>query len=255
MIESSEFTDKAVYITGAATGIGRATAVAFADAGAQVAIADIDAEGAEETRRLIEQRGGRAISVHVDVTDESAVIEALRTVEEAFGGLDIAVNNAGAEQPDQPTAEVSTDMWDHIIDTNLRSAFLAIRHQVPMLQRRGGGVIVNVSSGAGVIGIKNQAAYSAAKHGLIGLTRSVALDYADTGIRVNVVAPGIIETSMMGRVFGEGEEGRENAPAAEPIGRPGRPEEIASAVLWMSSEKAAFLIGHALVMDGGQTIQ
>jgi NAD(P)-dependent dehydrogenase (short-subunit alcohol dehydrogenase family) len=255
MIESSEFTDKAVYITGAATGIGRATAVAFADAGAQVAIADIDAEGAEETRRLIEQRGGRAISVHVDVTDESAVIEALRTVEEAFGGLDIAVNNAGAEQPDQPTAEVSTDMWDHIIDTNLRSAFLAIRHQVPMLQRRGGGVIVNVSSGAGVIGIKNQAAYSAAKHGLIGLTRSVALDYANTGIRVNVVAPGIIETSMMGRVFGEGEEGRENASAAEPIGRPGRPEEIASAVLWMSSEKAAFLIGHALVMDGGQTIQ
>lgn len=253
--DPNEFDGKVVYITGAAGGIGTATALAFAERGARVALVDLDEDKLQDAADTVRAAGADVLSIVADVTDADQVRDALDRVVAEFGGIDIAFNNAGKEQQNTPTGELDVDTWDQLISLNLRSTFLSIRYEVPILQQRGGGVIVNTTSGAGVIGIKGQAAYAAAKHAVIGLTRSVALDYADSGIRVNAVAPGVIDTDMRVRTFGGGEDGKEAATAQEPIGRLGRAEEIASAVVWLSSADAAFTIGHTLVMDGGQTIQ
>jgi NAD(P)-dependent dehydrogenase (short-subunit alcohol dehydrogenase family) len=172
---------------------------------------------------------------------------------DAFGRLDIAFNNAGIEQPVKATADLSEDEWDRLVAINLRGVFVCMKHEIPLMLREGGGAIVNTSSGAGVKGFKGQAAYAAAKHGVIGLTKSAALDYADRGVRVNAICPGIIDTEMMDRFTESTDTGRERVIAQEPIGRMGSPDEIASAVVWMCSHDAGFLVGHALVMDGGQT--
>ena len=182
---------------------------------------------------------------------EQAVIE--QTVQE-FGRLDIAFNNAGIEQAPAPLIDIAEDEWSRLLDIDLRSAFLCMKYEIPAMLESGGGSIVNTSSGAGVVGIRGQAAYVAAKHGLIGLTKSAALDYAAQGVRVNAICPGIIETPMMDRFSGGTPEGRARVIGQEPVGRMGRPEEIASAVLWLSSDSAGFATGHALVMDGGQTV-
>ena len=150
--------------------------------------------------------------------------------------------------------DITEDEWSRILDIDLRSAFLCMKHQIPAMLKNGSGSIVNTSSGAGVIGIRGQAAYVAAKHGLIGLTKSAALDYAAQGIRINAICPGIIETPMMDRFSGGTAEGRARVIGQEPVGRMGRPEEIASAVLWLSSDLGGFVTGHALVIDGGQTV-
>jgi NAD(P)-dependent dehydrogenase (short-subunit alcohol dehydrogenase family) len=246
---------KVAFVTGAGSGIGRAAALAFAGAGASVTVADISEESGRETARLIDERGGRAIAVKCDVTRAADVKAALdRTIEE-FGRLDFAFNNAGVEQRNAAIADFEEDEWDRIMDTNLRGAFLCMKYEIPLLLKQGGGAIVNVSSGAGVIGIKGGAAYSAAKHGIIGLTKSAALDYAGQNIRVNAVAPGYIATAMMERFTGGTAEGRAKVVSEEPIGRMGEPEEIADAVLWLCSDAASFVVGHALVVDGGQTVQ
>jgi NAD(P)-dependent dehydrogenase (short-subunit alcohol dehydrogenase family) len=173
---------------------------------------------------------------------------------EEFGHLDFAFNNAGAEQPVTPAADLTEQEWDRIAGVNLRGVFLCMKYEIPLMLRNGGGVIVNTSSGAGVKGFKGQAAYAAAKHGVIGLTKSAALDYASQNIRVNAVCPGIIETSMMDRFTGGTSEGRQRVIAQEPVGRMGKPDEIAAAVVWLCSDPAAFVIGHAMVIDGGQTV-
>jgi NAD(P)-dependent dehydrogenase (short-subunit alcohol dehydrogenase family) len=173
---------------------------------------------------------------------------------EAFGRLDFAFNNAGSEQPITATADLTEQEWDRVVDINLRGVFLCMKYEIPLMLRNGTGVIVNTSSGAGVKGFKGQAAYAAAKHGVIGLTKSAALDYASQNIRINAVCPGIIETSMMDRFTGGTSEGRERVIAQEPVGRMGKPEEIASAVIWLCSDGAAFTIGHAMVINGGQTV-
>ena len=253
---NGSYAGKVAFITGAGGGIGRAAALAFAREGASVAVADVSEKANQETARLIEEQGRRALAVRCDVTRAEDVKAALDKTVDAFGRLDFAFNNAGIEPRNPaPIADYDLEEWNRIIDIDLRGVFLCMKYEIPLMLKHGGGAIVNTSSGAGVIGIKGSPAYTAAKHGVIGLTRAPALDYAAQNIRVNAVCPGYIDTPMMNRFTGGTAEGRAKVISEEPIGRMGRPEEIANAVLWLCSEAAGFVVGSAMVIDGGQTIQ
>ena len=255
MKKNENYTGKVAFVTGAANGIGRATALAFAREGANVVVADISEQGNQETARTIEELGGRAIAVRCDVTRAEDVKAALDKTIETFGRLDFAFNNAGVEQKIAASADLTEEEWDRIVNINLRGVFLCLKHEIPLMLKQGSGAIVNTSSGAGVKGFKGLAAYVAAKHGVVGLTKAAALDYAAQNIRINAVCPGIIDTPMMDRFSGGTSEGREQVISQEPIGRMGQPEEIANAVVWLCSDAAAFVVGHAMVIDGGQTVQ
>jgi NAD(P)-dependent dehydrogenase (short-subunit alcohol dehydrogenase family) len=250
------FAGRVAFITGGASGIGRATALAFARVGASVAVADVSEKGNQETARLIEEESGRTLAVKCDVSRSDDVQTALNNTIGAFGRLDFAFNNAGIEPKNPaPTANYDEEEWNRIIDIDQRGVFLCMKHEIPLILKQEGGAIVNTSSGAGIIGIKGSPAYTAAKHGVIGLTRAVALDYAAQNIRINAVCPGYIATLMMDRFTGGTPEGRAKVVSEEAVGRMGRPEEIAAAVLWLCSDAARFVIGHGLVVDGGQTVQ
>src|SRR5437763_125115 len=252
--ENESFAGKVAFVTGAANGIGRAAALAFARKGANVVAADVSEEGNQQTIRMIEALGGRALAVRCNVTRAADVKAALDKTIETFGRLDFGFNNAGVEQPVTPAADLTEEEWDRIVDIDLRGVFLCMKYEIPLMLKQGGGAIVNTSSGAGVKGIAGQAAYCAAKFGVIGLTKAAALDYAAQNIRVNAVCPGIIDTPMMQRFTGGTPTGVARVIAQEPVGRMGKPDEIAAAVLWLCSDPAAFVVGHALVIDGGQTV-
>ncbi|MDB5334814.1 MAG: dehydrogenase, short-chain alcohol dehydrogenase like protein [Planctomycetaceae bacterium] len=251
------YSGRVAFVTGAASGIGRVAALAFAREGASVVCADVSDQGNQETARMIEEEGGRALAIQCDVTRTEDIKAALDKAVEVFGRLDFAFNNAGIEpRKAAPTADYDEEEWNRIIDINLRGVFLCMKHEIPLILKHGeGGAIVNTSSGAGIIGIKGSPAYTAAKHGVIGLTKAAALDYAAQNIRINAICPGYIATPMMDRFTGGTAEGRAKVIAEEPAGRMGTPEEIAAAAVWLCSDAAAFMVGHAMVIDGGQTIQ
>lgn len=250
----NEFTGKVAFITGAANGIGRAAALAFARQGAHVVVADVSEQGNHETARMITDLGGQALAVRCDVSKSDDVRNALNATIEKFGRLDFAFNNAGIEYKIQPAADVTEEEWTRIIDIDLRGVFLCMKHEIPLILEQGGGAIVNTSSGAGIRGFEGGAAYVAAKHGVVGLTKAAALDYAHANLRINAVCPGIIDTPMMDRFSGGTAEGRVAVIAQEPVGRMGTPEEIAAAVVWLCSDSASFVVGTALIIDGGQTV-
>lgn len=223
-------------------------------------MADVDELGVQETERMVrEQQGGSALAVHCDVTRPEDIQLALKRTIDTFHRLDFAFNNAGVEprQPLGPIDELDIAEWDRIHGVDLRGVFLCMKYEIPLMLEYAGGsgaAIVNTSSGAGVIGVKNNAAYTAAKHGVIGLTRATALEYAARGIRINALCPGYIDTPMIERFAGRSDEARAKVVAEEPIGRMGSVEEMAETAVWMCSKAAGFMVGHALVVDGGQTI-
>src|ERR671911_1581858 len=252
--QNESYAGRVAFVTGAGGGIGRAAALAFAHEGASVVVADVSEQDNRGTARMIEESGGRALAVRCDVTRSEDVKAALDQTIETFGRLDVAFNNAGVEQEPKAAAELTEEEWDRIVAINLRGVFLCMKYEIPLLLEQGGGAITNCSSGAGVRGFEGQAAYVAAKHGVVGLSKAAALDYAASNIRINAICPGIIDTEMMQRFSGGTPEGRAAVIAQEPIGRMGTPEEIAAAVLWLCSDAASFAVGHAMVVDGGQTV-
>jgi NAD(P)-dependent dehydrogenase (short-subunit alcohol dehydrogenase family) len=251
--DDGSFGGKVAFVTGGASGIGRATALAFAREGASVAVADLSEDANRETARMIEALGRRSLAVTCDVTKADDVRRAIDKTVETFGRLDLAFNNAGVEHAPTPTDEISEGLWDRILAIDLRGVFLCMKFELPHMLASGGGAIVNTSSGAGVMGIAGQAAYCAAKWGVVGLTKAAALDYAPQNIRINAVCPGYVDTAMMDRFTGGTQEGRREVIANVPLGRAARSEEIAAAVLWLCSE-GSYVVGHALVVDGGQTV-
>ena len=243
-------TENVAVVTGASRGIGAAVARAFRSAGARVAIAARDAEALERLADELGRSDGHALAIPTDVSDPEAVAEMVERVVEEFGRLDFACNNAaGGGHPPTPLAEIPIDAFDSMQAVSLRGVFLSMRAEIPAIVRSGGGAIVNMSSTAGLQGVGGLASYVAAKHGLEGLTKVAALDYAGVGVRVNAIAPGPILTDNLKRA---GAAAQQAAGAAMPLHRVGQPEEVASAVVWLCSDAAGFITGTTLTIDGGK---
>jgi NAD(P)-dependent dehydrogenase (short-subunit alcohol dehydrogenase family) len=243
---------KAALVTGAGSGIGRATALACAREGAKIVVADMAVEGGEETVSMIKSAGGKATFVLVNVTQAAEVEAMVAAAVSAYGRIDCAHNNAGIEGVFATTADYPEADWDRVMAVNLKGVWLCMKYEIPQMLQQGGGAIVNTASLAGLVGAKRMPAYVASKHGVAGLTKTAALEYAKSGIRVNAVCPGIIHTAMVDRMFLNRRPDLEDRLAAvEPMGRLGKPEEVAEAVVWLCSDAASFVTGHTMTVDGG----
>lgn len=247
------FKDKVALITGAAEGIGYATARAFAQSGAAVVLADISETVINRAQELVDE-GYRAIGIRCDVSVETDVKEVVEKTVSVFGRLDIAYNNVGIHAPVAEVAEAEGTDFDRVIAVNLRGVWNCMKYELIQMKKQGSGAIVNCSSQSGLVGTAGIGAYTASKHGVIGLTKCAALEYARQGIRINAICPGTSDTPMVQKAASLSPEHMANVINAIPLGRMGHSEEIASAVLWLCSEQAGFAIGHSLVVDGGYTI-
>ena len=246
---------KVALVTGGASGIGRATALTFAREEAKLIIADMNEEGGHQTVHMITEQGGEAAFVHVDVTQATAVQALISQAVQTYGRLDCAHNNAGISGGGRAlTAEYAEDTWHQVIAVNLTGVWLCMKYEIPQMLHQGGAVIVNTASVAGLIGGRGLAAYVASKHGVVGLTKTAALEYAQQGIRVNCVCSGVIHTPMTAGGLSDPER-RARIIASEPMGRVGTPEEIAEAVVWLCSDAASFVTGHTMTVDGGYVAQ
>ena len=248
---------KTALVTGGGSGIGRAASLAYANDGARVVVVDVNGEDGEETIQQIKESGGEAILVHAAVSNPKDTQAMGDQAGEAFGSLDCAFNNAGiAGGRDRLlTADYREDDWDRVLSINLKGVWLCMKSEIPQMLKQGGGAIVNTASIAGLAGLSGTVAYVAAKHGVTGLTKAAAVEYATSGIRVNAVCPGYIQTPLVQPIFQENDGMEERVASRHPMGRLGEPEEIAQAVLWLSSDKAAFVTGHNMPVDGGYMAQ
>jgi len=245
------FLEKVAFITGAAGGIGFATARAFAEAGAAVAITDIDGNAAKVASDSLNDIGYQALGLRCDVSNEEEVEAVIDEVVSVFGRLDLAYNNAGLHAPSVETADALAADFDRVIAVNLRGVWACMKHEIRQMRKRGSGAIVNCSSQSGLAGIAGLGAYTASKHGVIGLTRSAALEYARTGIRINAICPGTVNTPMVAKAMQDHPASMQAVIDEIPLGRMGTPEEIASAVLWLCGSDAGFMIGQTIAPDGG----
>lgn len=246
---------KVALVTGGSSGIGQAAALAFAREGARVIVAARNVERLEETVRMIRAAGGEAVYVQTDVTQAAQVEAMVNSTVRIYGRLDCAFNNAGGRASNHGESYKVVDWtehdWDSIVDLNLKAVWLCMKYEIPQMLKVGGGAIVNTSSIVGLRGLRFRAPYVAAKHGIVGLTRATALEYAKDRIRVNALCPGAIRTPAVERLIKANPESEAQVIAQEPVGRFGTPEEVAEAVIWLCSGAASFVTGHALVVDGG----
>lgn len=245
---------KVAIVTGGSSGIGKATAIAFAREGAKVVVASRREKEGQETVKQVQSAGSEGFFIKTDVSKETDVSAMVEKTIATYGHLDYAFNNAGIEQIPTPLVEQTEETFDQVMDINVKGVWLCMKHQIPQMLVSGGGAIVNMSSIAGIIGAPGLPIYVASKHAVLGLTKSVALEYAKEGIRINAVCPGMIETDLLDRAFAN-QEVKERLIAMHPIGRVGKPEEIAEAVVWLCSDKASFVTGQSLPLDGGYVTQ
>ena len=249
------FENKVALVTGAASGMGLATAKAFAEAGAAVALADVNGDGARAAADALVAAGHKAIGIRCDVSDLDEVEAMVKQTVSTFGRLDMAFNNAGVQSPVAETADADPKDYDFVMGVNLRGIWNCMKHELLQMRKQGSGAIVNNSSLGGLVGIAERGIYHASKHGVVGLTKSAGLEYAAKGIRINAVCPGIIETPMVMGMLETQPEAMAALMKEVPMGRLGRAEEIADAVLWLCSPASSFVIGHALPVDGGYTVR
>ena len=247
------FESQVAIITGASSGIGRATAVAFARRGAKVVIADV--QDGNETVNLVKQAGGDGLFIKCDVSEEAEVKAMVEKTISTYGRVDFAFNNAGVEGRSAMIQDLSEADWDHTLNINLKGVFFCLKYQIPQMLKQGKGAIVNCASVAGLVGFAGISPYVASKHALVGITKAIALENAKTGIRVNAVCPGIIHTEMIDRFLKTSPEAGQMLTAGEPVGRMGKPEEVAEAVIWLCSDASSFVTGVALPVDGGWVAQ
>jgi NAD(P)-dependent dehydrogenase (short-subunit alcohol dehydrogenase family) len=250
------FKDKVALVTGAASGLGLATAKAFAESGASVVLADCNGKAAQVAAEKLAAQGHKTLGLHCDVTEDAQIEAMVQQTVATFGRLDAAYNNAGIQNVVAETADQTREDFDRVTAVNLRGVWSCMKFELLQMRRQGSGAIVNCSSIGGIVGGAGRGTYHAAKHGVIGLTTSAALEYAAQGIRINAVCPGLIQTPMSDQMIAAGQADALDAMLKDvPIGRVGRAEEIAAAVLWLCSDAASLVIGHALVVDGGYTIR